>query len=73
MATRKVSKTIRKVARKGTAVRSRAATPVLCVKRGSDMLASIHEAVSDLHEIGLVDTKTRREFDRLCLEPVLTS
>lgn len=70
MATRKVGKTVRKVAPNGSAVRSRAAVPLRRVKRGSDMLASIHEAVSDFHEIGLVDTKTMREFDRLCLEPV---
>jgi putative transcriptional regulator len=70
MAARKASKTIRKVAPKGGAVRTRAVDRVRRVKKGSDMLASIHEAVSDLHEIGLADTKTMREFDRLCLEPV---
>jgi len=36
----------------------------------SDILASIHETVSDLNEAGLVDKKTMREFDELCLTPV---
>jgi putative transcriptional regulator len=36
----------------------------------SDILASIHETVSDLKEAGLVDKKTMREFDELCLTPV---
>jgi putative transcriptional regulator len=33
-------------------------------------MASIHEAVSDLHECGLVDKKTMKEFDSLCLTPI---
>ena len=33
-------------------------------------LASIHEAISDLHRSGLVDIATMREFDALCLTPV---
>lgn len=36
----------------------------------SDLLASIHETVSDLYEIGLVDTKTMRRFDESCLTPI---
>ena len=39
-------------------------------KYKSDAMASIHEAVSDLHESGLVDKKTMKEFDKLCLAPV---
>lgn len=36
----------------------------------SSALAAIHETVSDLHEIGLVDKQTMREFDESCLTPV---
>lgn len=39
-------------------------------KYKSDVMASIHEAVSDLNEAGLVDKKTMKEFDLLCLTPV---
>lgn len=34
-------------------------------------LASVHEAVSDLRELGLVSSATMREFDELCLTPVV--
>jgi len=33
----------------------------------SNALASVHEAISDLHEIGGVDKRTLRKFDKLCL------
>lgn len=36
----------------------------------SDMLATLHETVSDLHEAGLVDKRTMRRFDESCLTPV---
>ncbi len=36
----------------------------------SEAFASIHEAISDLHEIGLVDKKTMKRFDESCLTPV---
>ena len=36
----------------------------------SDAFAAIHEAASDLHEIGLLDKKTMRRFDENCLTPV---
>lgn len=36
----------------------------------SPILASVHEAVSDLYKIGLVDKATMREFDASCLAPV---
>lgn len=36
----------------------------------SEILAMIHENISDLHEANVVDKKTMREFDRLCLTPV---
>lgn len=39
-------------------------------KYKSAVMASIHEAVSDLNECGLVDKKTMKEFDKLCLTPV---
>lgn len=37
----------------------------------SSILAAIHETVSDLHQAKVVKTETMREFDKLCLEPVV--
>ena len=34
------------------------------------ILASVHKTASGLHEAGLVDKATMREFDALCLTPV---
>jgi putative transcriptional regulator len=31
-------------------------------------MASVHEAIADLHGIGVVDKATMRNFDALCLE-----
>jgi putative transcriptional regulator len=39
-------------------------------RAGSSILASVHEAATDLHRLGLVDKATMREFDALCLTPV---
>ena len=36
-------------------------------KYKSKILGSMHRTISDLHDIGGVDKKTMREFDRLCL------
>jgi putative transcriptional regulator len=36
----------------------------------SDVLAAIHETASDLSDAGLLDKRTLREFDQLCLTPV---
>lgn len=36
----------------------------------SKILASVHEAMADAHEVGLVDKKTMREFDDACLTTV---
>jgi putative transcriptional regulator len=36
-------------------------------KYKSDVSRSVHRAMADLHEIGGVDKKTMREFDRMCL------
>lgn len=36
----------------------------------SDILATVHETMSGLHRIGLVDKATMREFDAMCLTPV---
>jgi len=36
----------------------------------SDALAAIHETVSDLHDAGVMDKRTLRKFDALCLTPV---
>ena len=36
----------------------------------SDALGAIHETASDLHDAGLMDKRTLRGFDELCLTPV---
>ena len=36
----------------------------------SKILASVHEAMQDAHDVGLVDKKTMREFDASCLTTV---
>ena len=36
----------------------------------SDALASIHESMEALHDIGAIDKQTMREFDEACLTPV---
>lgn len=36
----------------------------------SDIMASVHEAASGLHEAGLMDKRTMREFDAKCLTAV---
>lgn len=33
-------------------------------------LAALHETAGDLHEAGLVDKRTMRRFDELCLTPI---
>ncbi len=37
----------------------------------SEALAAVHESMADLQKIGLLSSKTMREFDRACLTPVL--
>jgi putative transcriptional regulator len=37
---------------------------------GSDALAAVHETAVDLHEAGVIDKRTLKEFDELCLRPV---
>lgn len=39
-------------------------------KYRSDALASIHETMEALHEVGAVDKQTMREFDDACLTQV---
>jgi putative transcriptional regulator len=39
-------------------------------KAESGILASVHKTVAGLHEAGVVDKATMREFDALCLTPV---
>jgi putative transcriptional regulator len=34
---------------------------------GNEALAAIHEVASDLHDAGVMDRRTLREFDELCL------
>ena len=36
----------------------------------SKILAAVHEAIQDAHDIGIVDKKTMREFDASCLTEV---
>lgn len=36
----------------------------------SDAFAAIHETASDLHDAELMDKRTMRRFDELCLTPV---
>jgi putative transcriptional regulator len=36
----------------------------------SDALAAIHETASDLHDAGVMDKRTLRGFDNLCLAPI---
>jgi putative transcriptional regulator len=36
-----------------------------------DMISAvIHETASDLHEVGIINKKTLREFDESCLTPI---
>jgi putative transcriptional regulator len=34
------------------------------------LLEAVHETAQDLHELGLIDKRTMREYDLLCVEPV---
>ena len=36
----------------------------------SSILDAVHETASGLHDAGIMDKVTMREFDRLCLPPV---
>jgi putative transcriptional regulator len=36
----------------------------------SPLMASVHETAEDLHGAGVIDKRTMREFDELCLTPV---
>lgn len=37
----------------------------------SALMSSIHETAEGLHSAGLMDKRTMREFDALCLTPIL--
>lgn len=39
-------------------------------KTKSTILEAVHETAKDLHQAGVMDQVTLREFDRLCLPPV---
>ena len=39
-------------------------------KHRNDVLAAIHETATDLHRAGVMDKRTMRKFDVLCLTPV---
>jgi putative transcriptional regulator len=36
----------------------------------SNIMAAVHETAEDLHDAGLMDKFTMREFDELCLTPI---
>jgi len=36
----------------------------------SNIMASIHETAEDLYEAGIMEKRTMREFDGLCLTPI---
>ncbi len=36
----------------------------------SDAMASIHETMEALHDVGAIDKQTMREFDDACLTPI---
>jgi len=36
----------------------------------SDVMATLHESMADLHEIGAIDNRTMRIFDKSCLTPI---
>lgn len=36
----------------------------------SDILAAVHETAEDLHNAGVMEKRTMRRFDELCLTPV---
>lgn len=36
----------------------------------SEIAAAVHETVEGLHDVGLIDKRTMREFDESCLAPV---
>ena len=40
------------------------------IRPKSEAMASVHEAIADLHGIGLVDKATMRRFDTMCLAVV---
>ena len=65
-----------KQAKAGTSSRPHADRLVVAGRAGqgkpaSDVLASVHGAVVGLHLAGVVKAATMREFDALCLLPVL--
>ena len=36
----------------------------------SEVMATLHESMADLHEIGAIDNRTMRIFDKSCLTPI---
>ena len=36
----------------------------------SRLLEAVHETARDLHKLGVIDKRTMREYDFLCIEPV---
>lgn len=42
----------------------------MTTKYKSDSMAALHETAQGLHDIGLIDAKTMRGFDKSCLIPI---
>jgi len=40
------------------------------IKAENGILASVHETAAGLHNAGIIDRATMREFDALCLSPI---
>jgi putative transcriptional regulator len=40
-------------------------------KNKSPILEAVHETATGLHKAGVIDQVTMREFDRMCLSPVM--
>ena len=70
MAAKAMRKPVARVARNAILV-AKAMKKPSARKAPSAILAAIHETVDGLHREGLVSKETMREFDALCLTPVM--
>ena len=57
--------------RRTPAVRVKARRPSATKSYRSAALAAIHEAAEGLHQAGMIDHTTMREFDQDCLTPII--
>ena len=65
-----VRKAVKKKAKRGTGRRAKTREAAAKSYR-SAAFAAIHEAAEGLHEAGMIDSTTMREFDRECLTPII--